>query len=84
MLSTMGFDEERQQQTIAALSGGWKMKLSLGRAMLMKADILVRHAATSPCVCACWFWSAKSRSDLPSELSSVPCLHSGIGHAFLH
>lgn len=42
VLSSMGFDDDRQQLTIAALSGGWKMKLALGRAMLMKADILVR------------------------------------------
>jgi elongation factor 3 len=47
VLSTMGFDEERQQQTIAALSGGWKMKLSLGRAMLMKADILLLDEPTN-------------------------------------
>ena len=42
VLTSMGFDDDRQQLTIAALSGGWKMKLALGRAMLMKADILVR------------------------------------------
>jgi hypothetical protein len=82
----MGFDEERQQQTIAALSGGWKMKLSLGRAMLMKADILVRRTTASP-VCVLPAFGLKSLAQLftsdacgvalalLSELSSVPRLH---------
>ena len=46
-LSTVGFDGERQQQAIGSLSGGWKMKLALARAMLFKADILLLDEPTN-------------------------------------
>lgn len=35
-LASVGFDAERQAMPIAGLSGGWKMKLALARAMLLK------------------------------------------------
>lgn len=34
MLLSVGFSEEKQQDPVASLSGGWKMKLELARAML--------------------------------------------------
>jgi elongation factor 3 len=40
-LTSVGFTEAMQQGPVAALSGGWKMKLALARAMLMKADIFL-------------------------------------------
>ena len=40
-LTEVGFDEERQAQTVGALSGGWKMRLELARAMLYNADLLL-------------------------------------------
>jgi len=40
-LKDVGFDEERQSQSVGSLSGGWKMKLELARAMLYKADLLL-------------------------------------------
>ena len=40
-LASVGFNEERQKSAIGSLSGGWKMKLALARAMLFKADILL-------------------------------------------
>ena len=46
-LETVGFDEERQKQAIGSLSGGWKMKLALARAMLFKADILLLDEPTN-------------------------------------
>lgn len=46
-LSTVGFDETRQGQAIGSLSGGWKMKLALARAMLFKADILLLDEPTN-------------------------------------
>ncbi|THH06872.1 hypothetical protein EW146_g9482 [Bondarzewia mesenterica] len=39
-LASVGFSDERQQHVIGSLSGGWKMKLALARAMLFKADTL--------------------------------------------
>jgi elongation factor 3 len=46
-LVEVGFNDERQAQAVGALSGGWKMKLELGRAMLMKADILLLDEPTN-------------------------------------
>ncbi|QLG71082.1 hypothetical protein HG535_0B01200 [Zygotorulaspora mrakii] len=46
-LKSVGFDEERRNQTVGSLSGGWKMKLELARAMLQKADILLLDEPTN-------------------------------------
>ncbi|WFD30075.1 translational elongation factor EF-1 alpha [Malassezia sp. CBS 17886] len=46
-LKEMGFDESRQAGPITALSGGWKMKLALARAVLFKADILLLDEPTN-------------------------------------
>ncbi|KAE8210439.1 hypothetical protein CF327_g5690 [Tilletia walkeri] len=46
-LAEMGFDEVRQGSPIASLSGGWKMKLALARAVLFKADILLLDEPTN-------------------------------------
>jgi elongation factor 3 len=46
-LASVGFTDERQKQAIGALSGGWKMKLALARAMLFKADILLLDEPTN-------------------------------------
>lgn len=40
-LLEVGFDDTRQSQTVGGLSGGWKMKLELARAMLYNADLLL-------------------------------------------
>jgi elongation factor 3 len=47
MLLSVGFTEEKQQDTVASLSGGWKMKLELARAMLIGADILLLDEPTN-------------------------------------
>lgn len=47
VLSSVGFDEERQRSPVASLSGGWKMKLALARAMLMNADIMLLDEPTN-------------------------------------
>lgn len=46
-LAEMGFDDTKQSSPIAALSGGWKMKLALARAVLFKADILLLDEPTN-------------------------------------
>lgn len=40
-LAEVGFSDELQAQSVGSLSGGWKMKLELARAMLYKADLLL-------------------------------------------
>lgn len=47
VLSSVGFTKELQQGPVASLSGGWKMKLALARAMLMEADILLLDEPTN-------------------------------------
>lgn len=50
VLSEFGFTsgpDGRQAQRVGALSGGWKMKLALARAMLKKADVLLLDEPTN-------------------------------------
>lgn len=50
VLAEVGFTagpEGRQQQRVGSLSGGWKMKLALARAMLMRADVLLLDEPTN-------------------------------------
>ncbi|CAE7059439.1 unnamed protein product [Rhizoctonia solani] len=46
-LREVGFDDERQTHSVGSLSGGWKMKLELARAMLYKADLLMLDEPTN-------------------------------------
>ncbi|ODN77592.1 hypothetical protein L202_04760 [Cryptococcus amylolentus CBS 6039] len=46
-LESVGFDEVKQKNSIGSLSGGWKMKLALARAILFKADILLLDEPTN-------------------------------------
>lgn len=45
-LRSVGFDDQKLKSEIGHLSGGWKMKLGLVRAMLMCADILLLDEPT--------------------------------------
>lgn len=59
-LLQVGFTEEKQSNPVGSLSGGWKMKLELARAMLIGADILLldeptNHLGESACVKAVCF-----------------------------
>jgi elongation factor 3 len=46
-LSAVDFTDDMLEMVITSLSGGWKMKLALARAMLMKADILLLDEPTN-------------------------------------
>ena len=50
VLAEVGFTagpEGRQSEMVGSLSGGWKMKLALARAMLLKADVLLLDEPTN-------------------------------------
>ena len=50
VLEDFGFTsgpEGRQSQNVGSLSGGWKMKLALARAMLQRADVLLLDEPTN-------------------------------------
>lgn len=50
VLTEVGFTagpEGRQSHMVGSLSGGWKMKLALARAMLMRADVLLLDEPTN-------------------------------------
>ncbi|TFK68674.1 hypothetical protein BDN72DRAFT_768987 [Pluteus cervinus] len=46
-LREVGFSDERQKDLVGGLSGGWKMKLELARAMLYNADLLLLDEPTN-------------------------------------
>lgn len=46
-LTGVGFSDELKARSVGALSGGWKMKLALSRAILMKADIFLLDEPTN-------------------------------------
>ncbi len=47
MLLSVGFSQHMINNSITALSGGWKMKLALARAMLTKPDIMLLDEPTN-------------------------------------
>ena len=47
IMEDCGFTEERRAVAVGALSGGWKMRLALARAMVCNADILLLDEPTN-------------------------------------
>lgn len=76
-LASVGFDETKQSMPVAALSGGWKMKLELARAMLMQADILLLDEPTNHLDVNNVAWLTKYLNSLSNVTSIIVSHDSG-------
>eukprot|EP00201_Polytomella_parva_P021393 CAMPEP_0175048820 /NCGR_PEP_ID=MMETSP0052_2-20121109/6407_1 /TAXON_ID=51329 ORGANISM="Polytomella parva, Strain SAG 63-3" /NCGR_SAMPLE_ID=MMETSP0052_2 /ASSEMBLY_ACC=CAM_ASM_000194 /LENGTH=1151 /DNA_ID=CAMNT_0016312937 /DNA_START=110 /DNA_END=3568 /DNA_ORIENTATION=+ len=70
-LELVGFDAEKRQMACGRLSGGWRMKLALARAMLMKPDILLLDEPTNHLDVTNVAWL---ENYLSKEIPHVTCL----------
>lgn len=77
MLESVGFDKEKQAQAVGSLSGGWKMKLELARAMLMNADILLLDEPTNHLDVANVAWLQNYLTSLTNVTSMIVSHDSG-------
>ncbi|KAF9379023.1 translational elongation factor EF-1 alpha [Podila verticillata] len=70
-LASVGFTPAMQQQAVGSLSGGWKMKLELARAMLMNADILLLDEPTNHMDVSNVAWLENYLTSLPNVTSMI-------------
>ncbi|TPX62487.1 hypothetical protein SpCBS45565_g06984 [Spizellomyces sp. 'palustris'] len=71
ILKSVGFNEERLAQAVGSLSGGWKMKLELARAMLENADILLLDEPTNHLDVTNVQWLVDYLTNLPNVTSMI-------------
>jgi elongation factor 3 len=76
-LTSVGFSDELQASPVASLSGGWKMKLALARAMLLKADILLLDEPTNHLDTTNVAWLEHYLTSMPDVSSMVVSHDSG-------
>lgn len=73
-LEDVGFGDDKQSQPVGALSGGWKMKLELARAILIKADILLLDEPTNHLDVANIAW-LENYLNTQTEITSIIVSH---------
>jgi len=81
MLNSMGFKEgapANTTQPVGTLSGGWRMKLALSRAMLLKADILLLDEPTNHLDAYNVKWVETYLNSLPNVTSIMVSHDSGL------
>ena len=47
LLAGLGFGAERQSETVASFSGGWRMRLNLAQALMCRSDLLLLDEPTN-------------------------------------
>ncbi|ORY21910.1 putative mRNA export factor elf1 [Naematelia encephala] len=77
MLLSVGFSDEKQHDPVASLSGGWKMKLELARAMLIGADILLLDEPTNHLDVQTVAWLEQYLCNLPDMTCMIVSHDSG-------
>ena len=81
VLATVGFTEDgkaKPDHAVSTLSGGWRMKLALARAMLQKADILLLDEPTNHLDVINVAWVKKYLNSLTDVTSIIVSHDSGL------
>lgn len=81
VLATVGFTEDgkaKPDHAVSTLSGGWRMKLALARAMLQKADILLLDEPTNHLDVINVAWVKKYLNSLKDVTSIIVSHDSGL------
>ncbi len=68
VLHGLGFDDERIDGDVGALSGGWKMRVALSRVLLGRPDILLMDEPTNHLDLESIIWLEAFLKSLPSAL----------------
>lgn len=76
-LTNVGFSTELQSSPLKSLSGGWKMKLALARAMLIGADILLLDEPTNHLDTTNVAWLENYLTSMPDVSSMIVSHDSG-------
>ncbi|KAA8498338.1 Elongation factor 3B [Porphyridium purpureum] len=74
VLSSVGFTPTMLKGAVSHLSGGWRMKLALGRAMLQRADILLLDEPTNHLDVVNVKWVEDYLNNL-TNVTSIMCSH---------
>jgi ATPase subunit of ABC transporter with duplicated ATPase domains len=68
VLGGLGFDEERIEGDVGALSGGWKMRVAMARVLLGRPDVLLMDEPTNHLDIESIIWLEEFLRSLPGAL----------------
>src|SRR5712691_214577 len=68
VLHGLGFDEERVEGDVGALSGGWKMRVAMARVLLGRPDVLLMDEPTNHLDIESIIWLEQFLKTLPGAL----------------
>jgi ATPase subunit of ABC transporter with duplicated ATPase domains len=68
VLHGLGFDDERIDGDVGALSGGWKMRVAMGRVLLGRPDVLLMDEPTNHLDIESIIWLEAFLKNLPGAL----------------